>query len=114
MQALKVVARLFPAILDGSKTSTIRFNELSISPGALSYICEGHPDQTVVVWVTRCSDMPLAEAAEFLGKSNEWPDPVMLDGMREHYPEIRLSDIVQIVEHLGPEDSLAFLKKAFD
>ena len=30
----------------------------------------------------------------------------MLSGMREHYPEIRWNDMVQIVEHLTPADTL--------
>jgi hypothetical protein len=33
VQYLTVVARLFPDILEGSKTSTIRWNEASIAPG---------------------------------------------------------------------------------
>jgi hypothetical protein len=111
MQQLKVVGRLYPAILDGSKTSTIRFNEQCIKPGALVYVCEGQLNQRVVVWVTKCNDMPLTDAARYLGKTREWPDDIMLDGMQEHYPEIQLSDIVQIVEHLSPRDSLAFLTK---
>ncbi len=43
--------------------------------------------------------MPLASVAAYLGKSDEWPDDVMLAGMREHYPGIELNDIVQVVEH---------------
>ena len=111
IQELKVVSRLYPSILDGTKTSTIRFNEQYIKPGALVYIREGNLNQRAVVWVTQCSNMPLAEAASFLGKTNEWPDEIMLKGMREHYPEIRLSDSVQIIEHLSPEDSLPFLNQ---
>ena len=110
MQKLNVVARLFPDILNGSKTSTIRFNEQRITPGALQYICEGQLNQRVVVWVTQCTDMALADAASYLGKSNEWPDQIMLKGMQEHYPQIQLSDIVQIVEHLSPGESLSRLK----
>ena len=109
MQELKVVARLYPAILDGTKTSTIRFNEQHITLGALSYVCEGSLNQSVVVWVTKCTDMALADAASYLGKTSEWPDEIMLKGMQEHYHEIQLSDIVQIVEHLNPEDSRRFL-----
>ena len=30
----------------------------------------------------------------------------MLAGMREHYPEIRWNDMVQIVEHLTPAETL--------
>ena len=29
----------------------------------------------------------------------------MLDGMREHYPDIQWDDLVQIVEHLTPDES---------
>jgi len=43
--------------------------------------------------------MPLALAAPYLGSSEEWPDEVMLAGMREHYPDIELSDVVQVIEH---------------
>ena len=110
IQELKVVARLYPAILDGSKTSTIRFNEQCITPGALAFACEGQLNQRVVVWVTQCTNMPLIEAASYLGKTSEWPDEIMLKGMQEHYAEIQLSDIVQIVEHLSPEESLSRLK----
>jgi len=31
----------------------------------------------------------------------------MLDGMRKHYPEIELTDVVQVVEHLTPEQTAA-------
>lgn len=43
--------------------------------------------------------MPLSSVAAYLGKSANWPDDVMLEGMREHYPAITLSDIVQVIEH---------------
>lgn len=53
--------------------------------------------------------MRLSEAAVFLGKPGEWPDGVMLDGLREHYPDIQLPDIVQVVGHESPVDSLPLL-----
>jgi hypothetical protein len=46
--------------------------------------------------------MPLSEAAAFVGRADEWPDAIMLEGMREHYPEIVLSDVVQVVEFKLP------------
>ncbi len=103
MQELSVVARLFPLILSGEKTSTIRWKEARILPGPMRYLCEDDPSRNAVVEVTRCSDMPLGEVAAYLGRADDWPDDVMLTGMREHYPEIELSDIVQVVEHLPPE-----------
>lgn len=102
MQTLHVVARLFPLVLSGVKTSTIRWRETRIAPGYMTYVCDGGPAKTAVVWVTRCTDLPLSDVAAFLGREADWPDPVMLAGMREHYPEIELADIVQVVEHLTP------------
>ncbi len=102
LQTLRVVSRLFPLIMSGAKTSTIRWRETQIVPGSMLYICEDDPSQTVVVNVFRCSDLPLHKAAEFIGKEDQWPDFIMLKGMREHYPEITLSDIVQVIEHFPP------------
>ena len=109
MQKLDVVERLFPLVITGEKTSTIRFREQQIQIGSMAYWCEGNSARTVTVWVNRCNDMPLSEAAEFLGKAEEWPDEVMLEGMREHYSDIQLSDIVQVIEHYNPKESLPYL-----
>ena len=46
--------------------------------------------------------MPLSEAAAFVGKQDEWPAPVMRRGMRDHYRDIELTDIVQVIEHGVP------------
>ncbi|PHN21300.1 hypothetical protein [Pseudomonas sp. ICMP 561] len=105
MQTLMVVSRLFPDLLNGNKRSTIRFGESHIVPGYLRYECEGKPGQTTVVWVTRCTYMPLNEAAAFCGMEATWPPMVMLEGMREHYPCIQLSDTVRVVEHYTPEQT---------
>ncbi|NGO52462.1 ASCH domain-containing protein [Allomesorhizobium camelthorni] len=106
MQTLGVVARLFPLIEAGEKTSTIRWRETMIVPGYLRYLCDGDPAKTAIVWVTRCTDIPLSEAAAFVGREVEWPKEMMLAGMREHYPEIQWDDVVQIVEHLTPAETL--------
>ncbi|PHQ98643.1 MAG: hypothetical protein COB39_08320 [Marinosulfonomonas sp.] len=66
------------------------------------YVCDGAPEQSVIVNVIRCTDMPLSKAAAYFGMSDEWPDDVMLSGMRKHYPDIKLSDIVQVIEHTPP------------
>ncbi len=99
MQKLHVVARLFPMILSGEKTATIRWREARIAPGPLTYVCAGDPGKQAVVLVTQCTDMPLSQAAAFLGREADWPDAVLLEGMREHYPDIQLTDIVQVIEH---------------
>lgn len=103
MQRLKVVGCLFPSVESGEKTSTIRWRELRILPGLMIYKCDTDPKKTVLVWATACTDIPLSQAAAFVGRGDEWPDEIMLARMREHYPEIELTDIVQVVEHLTPE-----------
>jgi hypothetical protein len=65
----------------------------------MRYVCDDDASKSAVVNVLRCTDMPLASVAAYLGKSTEWPDEVMLRGMRDHYPEIELADIVQVIEH---------------
>ena len=102
MQQLTVVARLFSAITKGEKTSTIRWRETRIEPGLMAYVCDNDPKKTAVVLATNCTDMPLSEAAAFVGMESEWPDNVMLAGMREHYSDIELVSIVQVIEHLTP------------
>jgi len=79
----------------------------------MTYVCDGDPSRVVVVLVTRCTDVPLSEAAAFLGNETEWPDAIMLEGMREHYPEIKLTDTVQIVEHLTPAQTSALNRPQF-
>ncbi len=104
-QQLSVVGRLFPLILEGLKTSTIRWNENPISPGVMRYVCEDPPHRSVDVMVTACTEMPLSDAAKFLNREPEWPAKVMLAGMGEHYPDIALTDIVVVIEHLTPEQT---------
>ena len=106
---MDVVEKLFPLVLTGEKTCTIRFHEQRMTIGSMVYWCGGNSGNTVVVWVNRCTDLQLIEAAEFLGKTEEWPEKVMLDGMRVHYPNIQLTDTVQVVEHYSPEESLSYL-----
>lgn len=75
-----MVARLLPQILSGEKTSTIRFGERRILPGPMRYAHDDTPKRTVIVPEVRCADMPLF-------------------GMRAHYPDIELSDVVRVIEH---------------
>ncbi|MCV3274212.1 ASCH domain-containing protein [Roseobacter sinensis] len=102
IQTLGVVDRLFPQVLSGEKRSTIRWKENQITIGPLRFVCDGDQQQTVDVEVFRCTHMPLSEVASFVGKTDEWPDQIMLEGMREHYPEIKLSSIVQVIEYRVP------------
>ncbi|MEO0625119.1 MAG: ASCH domain-containing protein [Pseudomonadota bacterium] len=101
MQSLGVVPRLWPAIVSGEKSATIRWHEARIVPGPMRYRCDGMPERSAVVEVLRVTDLPLSEVAAHLGRQADWPDAVLLDGMREHYPDIALDDVVQVIEHTG-------------
>jgi hypothetical protein len=109
MQTLGVVPRLWPDLLAGRKTSTIRWREGPVTTGLLRYVCDGDASASVVVLVTKVTRMKLGDAAAYLGREEEWPPPVMLAGMREHYPDITLDDEVDIVEHLTPAETLSGL-----
>lgn len=104
MQQLGVVSRLFPMIVSGEKRSTIRWREAPIVLGPMRYVCDGDPSRSIVVDVTRCTDMPLSHAAAFLGREADWSGDVLLVGMREHYPDIEWTDLVQIIEHRLQQD----------
>jgi hypothetical protein len=102
MQQLTLVPRLMPDVRHGVKTSTVRWQEGDIVTGPLKLVNEQDRADTVIVWVTGIETLRLNEVAARLGKEDEWPDAVLLEGMREHYPEIRLSSEVQLITHLTP------------
>ncbi len=68
----------------------------------MRFVCDEDQEQTIDVEVIRSTHMPLFEVASFVGKTDEWPDQIMLEGMREHYPDIKLSSIVQVIEYRLP------------
>ena len=109
-QRLTLAEHLFEPLLNGEKKATIRWREPVIAPGVMEYYNDVTPDRRVVVWVTRCDTMSLSEVAGFLGMEDVWPDNVMLSGMREHYPEIQMHDLVQVVSHLSPDETKARLE----
>lgn len=98
MQYLDVAGRLFPDVLSGVKTNTMRWHETRIVPGSLMLINCDDRTQTHLVQVTRCTDVALSQAAAWVGIEKEWPADKMLASMRSHYPEITLSDSVQVIE----------------
>ncbi|MEO1331250.1 MAG: ASCH domain-containing protein [Pseudomonadota bacterium] len=99
MQSLDLAPQLWADLVSGEKRATIRWGERTISPGPMAYVHETERDRRIEVMVTRVTEMPLREVAEFLGRKRDWPDRVLLEGMRKHYPEITLEDRVQVIEH---------------
>ncbi len=103
LQNLEIVPRLLPDVRAGMKLHTIRWREREIVPGPMLYVNVQDASDTVMVWVTRVERMPLSDVAAKLGKSKEWPDAELLEGMRDHYPRIEMDSEVVVIHHLPPE-----------
>ena len=103
LQNLEIVPSLLPDVRAGRKLHTIRWREREIVPGPMLYVNVRDASDTVMVWVTRVERMPLSDVAASLGKSKEWPDAELLEGMREHYPRIEMDYEVVVIHHLPPE-----------
>jgi len=99
MQSLEIVPRLLPDVRNGKKQHTIRWRERRIVPGPMRYVNAQNPDDTLVVQVTEVNTMPLSAVAGYLGQEEAWPAPVLLEGMREHYPDIQLDSEVDVIHH---------------
>lgn len=99
MQSLEIVPRLLPDVRCGKKQHSIRWRECRIVPGPMRYVNAQNAEDMLVVQVTVVKTMPLSSVAAYLGKSEEWPDPVLLEGMREHYPDIQLDSEVDVIHH---------------
>ncbi|KGT96049.1 hypothetical protein NG99_00635 [Erwinia typographi] len=99
MQSLDIVPRLLPEVRSGRKRHTIRWRERKILPGLMRYVNAENASDTLVVRVTEVKTMPLFSVALYLDMSEEWPDKVLLDGMRKHYPDIRLDSEVDVIHH---------------
>ena len=104
MQKLNIVPRLLPDIRAGRKLHTIRWRECEIVQGPLLYVNALDASDTVMVCVTHVEIMPLSFVAARLGKSAEWPDAELLEGMREHYPSIKMDSEVVVIHHLPPAE----------
>ena len=102
MQSLPIVPRLMTDVRTGAKRHTIRWQERTISPGLMRYVSTEDPNSTATVRVSAVVTMPLSSVACYLGKSDEWPDAVLLEGRREHYPDIQLDSRVEVIHHSAP------------
>lgn len=103
MQSLMIVPRLLPEVRAGHKLHTIRWREPEIVPGIMLYVNTQDASDTVQVVVTCVETMKLSDVADRMGKSQEWPDQVLLQGMREHYPAIVMDSEVEVIYHLPPD-----------
>lgn len=93
MQSLELADSLFPAVLDGSKTKTLRWNEPVPECGPLLFYSFDNPDMNAVVTVTSVENVMFdcAEAEYGMTPSE------LYQSMLKHYPDIPLDAEMQIV-----------------
>ncbi|WP_217550214.1 ASCH domain-containing protein [Pantoea sp. GbtcB22] len=103
MQSLMIVPRLLPEVRAGHKLHTIRWREPEIVPGPMLYVNTQDASDTIQVVVTCVETIKLSDVADRMGKAKEWPDDVLLQGMREHYPAIEMDSTVKVIHHLLPD-----------
>ncbi len=101
-QWLHLVEKRWPALLNGEKTSTFRFNEGFIHKGFLVYKDCPNEQLAEVVYVTHVYYVPLRQANEIDGYDEHTPDmETALKQMRVHYPDITLDTPILFAQHLG-------------
>lgn len=70
-------------------------------PGPMLYVSVQDLFDTVMMCVTQVEKMTLYDVAARPGKSAEWPDAELLEGMREHYPSIEMDSEVTVIHPLS-------------
>lgn len=98
IQTLELADSLFPQLLAGEKTRTLRWREGDVRPGYLLYYSYDNPAWKVLVWVTGCREAPMSEMAPLYDMSPE----SLHKAMSRHYSEIEIDSPVTLVEHLTP------------
>lgn len=91
-----------PEVRSGNKRHTIRWREPSVHPGPLLFVSIADPHDVILVQVISVITLPLSRVAAWLDKRQQWPDSVLLAGMREHYPDITLDSQVEVIHHSAP------------
>ena len=105
-QWLHLVERRWPALVNGEKTSTLRFNEGFVHKGFLVYKDCPKEQWTEVVYVTRVYYVPLRQALEIDGFDEHTPDiETGLRQMRAFYPNITLETPLLLAQHLGAPET---------
>lgn len=101
-QWLHLVERRWPALLNGEKTSTFRFNEGFIHKGFLVYKDCPKEQWRAVVYVTGVYYLPLKQALEADGFDAHTPNAeIGLKQMQAHYPDMNLETPILLVKHFS-------------
>lgn len=104
IQKLELADDLFPALMRGEKTNTLRWQEGPVQTGYLLFYATHNPDWRAVVWVTGVQACPMNEIAPFYTMSPEELHKAML----RHYPDIEINSDILFIEHLSPEKTRSF------
>lgn len=103
LQRLELADELFPDLMSGKKTDTLRWNEGTFELGYLEFYSKKDISRRATVLVTGIRKGTLSSFARHYGQSVE----LLLLRMQKHYPDITLNDGVTLVEFMSPSDTEA-------
>lgn len=102
IQKLELAKDLFPKMISGAKTNTLRWNEGIIEEGFLLFYAENNINLSATVWVNRVTTSSMKNFACKYNMSAK----ALHSSMLRHYPDIKIDSIVSFIEYLSPEKTL--------
>jgi len=94
IQFLELADDLFPKILNGEKTNTLRWNEGNIKEGYLTFYKTSNPSVKCNVLVSSIETAPMKD---FAHKYNMSSQDLHFEMLR-HYPDIKIDSEVSFIE----------------
>lgn len=103
LQRLELADDLFPDVISGKKTDTLRWNEGDIELGYLEFYSESNIGKRATVLVTGLRKGTL----ESFAKHYRTTIDLLVLSMKKHYPDIKATDKVTLVEFMSPAETEA-------
>jgi hypothetical protein len=105
-QRLELPDSLFPDLMRGAKTDTLRWNEGKIELGYLEFFSAKNPDLTALVIVTGTRKGSMADFA----KSNKMTVDQFMATMQKHYPDIKPDAKITQIEFMSPKETAELME----
>lgn len=106
LQRLELAKDLFPSVMNGKKTDTLRWNkEGPFELGFLEFYAEGNPSLKATVLVTGLQKGNMAKFAPRYNMNAEQ----LTESMQKHYPDITIDAPMTLVEFMSPQETQALI-----
>lgn len=103
LQRLELADDLFPDLMSGKKTDTLRWNEGDIELGYLEFYSAGNIGKRATVLVTGIRKGTLESFAKHYSMTAD----ALVTKMKKHYPDITASDKMTLIEFMSPSETEA-------